>query len=50
MQDMPVSRVVVTIFTHKDGLSRNNKSLVDEITTLRRHLEANHAVSTHFMP
>ena len=23
---------------------RNNKSIVDEVTTLRRHLEANHSV------
>ena len=30
---------------HWQGTSRNNKSLVDEITTLRRHLEASHSVS-----
>jgi hypothetical protein len=28
--------------------SRNNKTIVDEVTTLRRHLEANHSVRAPF--
>jgi hypothetical protein len=26
----------------------SNKSIVDEVTTLRRHLDATHAVSAHY--
>ena len=45
---MPVSHCLShsdVILMHAHGpVFRNNKSLVDEVTTLRRHLEANHSV------
>jgi hypothetical protein len=31
-------------FARWHGTSRNNKSLVDAVTTLRRHLKANHSI------
>jgi hypothetical protein len=33
------------VCNYRYGFSRNNKVLVDQITTLRRHLEAAHSVS-----
>jgi hypothetical protein len=42
---MPVSPWISSTCICQRSMSRNNKTLVDEITTLRRHLEAAHSVS-----
>jgi hypothetical protein len=34
---------------HRCRISRNKKSIVDEVTTLRRHLEATHSVRDWFI-
>jgi hypothetical protein len=36
---------LLRMFLYKNHFYRNKKSLVDEVTTLRRHLEAAHSVS-----
>lgn len=47
----PVPTVAIAVTVTR--IFRANKCLVDEVTTLRRHLEANHSVCGHvygFMP
>jgi hypothetical protein len=48
-KSLPFISDIVLMRKHVPGFSSNNKSLVDEVTTLRRHLEANHSVCAMFM-
>ena len=45
LQTMPVSSTPEMFALHTNVAFRAGKNIVDEVTTLRRHLEARHPVS-----
>ena len=45
LQTVPVSSTTEIFALPANVASRAGKSIVDEVTTLRRHLEAHHSVS-----